>query len=376
MRRGAAAVPVGTELLLQITQMPDVPGGLFDADRSMHIHFNHHISCIRDIIELIRAAHPDVTVSASHARQDHGLESVLERVIPEMPANADGSMPAGYTRWLIEVATQEKADVVVPYRHRHDLSAQRGCFEQDGLRLLTCGPHDVMSLIEDKTSLLDMAERSGQRISPFRSWVDAQGFGASLDHFGAALGGGTRLCVKPARGIYGEGFNILYDEHAADAFQTAVCDLRPHVSVQTLRKIVEAAGRVDKMMTMPFLPGRERSVDFACLDGRLLGAVTREKHGAVQFVGHDPVAFGIAADLVPALGLSGLANLQTLEGADGLQYLLEVNSRAAGGIGMTAHSGVNLPGLLVSALKGDVPDTPVVPKGRVRILRRQIYEVV
>jgi len=338
----------------------------------MHLHFNHHISCIRDIILMIRAAHPDVTLSVSHARADHGLEGVLDRVSPEMPARADGGMPDGYVDWLMDQALAEGADVVIPYRHRHDLSAHGNVFARHGLRLLTCGARDVMSLIEDKAALLSRAESLGLRVSPFRAWVDEAGLVASLERFG----GGARLCVKPAHGIFGEGFRILYDEGAPYAFATALGDQRPHISVQSLQKIVRGAGSVATMMTMPFLPGVERSVDFACLDGRLLGAVTREKHGSIQHVGHDPKAAGMAAILVPALGLSGLANLQTLEGADGTQYLLEVNSRAAGGIGMTARSRVNLPGLLVLALMGRMPDAPVFPTAQVRLLRRQVYDAV
>jgi hypothetical protein len=342
----------------------------------MHIHFNHHISCLRDIIEMIGSAHPDVTVSASHARDDHGLATVLDRVTPELPACADGSMPAGYTRWLIDLANMEGADIVIPYRHRHALSAHQNYFKDKGLQLLTCGTHEIMSLIEDKTSLLKKAKLLGIRISPFREWVDAESLKASLDHFRNEVHGGGRLCIKPAHGIYGEGFKILFDERAENAFAVAVKDQRPHISVQTLENIVKDSGSLPKMMTMPFLPGRERSLDFACLDGRLLGAVTREKHGAIQYVGHNPEAANIAKVLVSALSLSGLANLQTLEGADGLQHLLEVNSRAAGGIGMTAFSGVNLPGLLVSALKGDMPDKPAFPARQVGILRRQIYDSV
>jgi hypothetical protein len=342
----------------------------------MHIHFNHHISCLRDIIEMIAAAHPDVSISASHARDDHGLSAVLDRVMPEMPACEGGGMPDGYTDWLIRTALAETADIVIPYRHRHDLSCHQAAFARHGLRLLTCGTPDVMAMIEDKTALLEKAEGLGVRISPFRAWVDGAGLAASLTHFGGGREGGPQLCVKPAQGIYGEGFRILYSDQAAGALTVALHDPRPHISGESLQKIVQAAGPVAKMMTMPFLPGVERSVDFACLDGLLLGAVTREKHGTSQLLGHDPEAAGMAEILVPALGLSGLANLQTLEGADGRQYLLEVNSRAAGGIGMTAHSGVNLPGLLVSALQGNLPKMPIYPACQVRVRRRQVYEAV
>ena len=212
-----------------------------------------------------------------------------------------------------------------------------------------------------------------RRVSPFQDWVDVEGLDSSLEHFANGAEGGGQLCIKPAHGIYAEGFKILFDEQAENAFAIAVKDQRPHISLQTLRRVVKDAATLPKMMTMPFLPGRERSVDFACLEGRLLGAVTREKNGSVQHVEHNPEAASIAERLVSALGLSGLANLQTLEGADGLQYLLEVNSRAAGGIGMTAFSGVNLPGLLVSALKGNMPDEPVFPVQRIGVMRRQVY---
>lgn len=335
----------------------------------MHIHFNHHISCIGDIMEMIGEAHPDVTMSASHARADHGLDHLLSHVTLEMAARADGGMPDGYVAWLMDTASREGANVVIPYRHRFDLAMHQEAFSAQGQRLVTCGSHNIMSMIEDKPSLLNMAESLGLRISPFKTWMDADGFTASLDHFGTA----HTLCVKPTQGIYGEGFRILYDEDDADAFATVMRGHTARISTRSLHDIVRKAGAVDEMMTMPFLPGIERSVDFACIDGRLLGAVVREKHGTVQRVGRNDEAIAFAAALVPALGLSGLANLQTLETADGQQCLLEINSRAAGGIGMTRHAGVNLPGLLVSALRGDVADRPIFPTQSVDVGRRQVY---
>jgi hypothetical protein len=340
----------------------------------MHIHFNHHISCISDIISMILESHPEVTVSASHAREDHGLGGILETVIPEMPANHDGSMPIGYIPWLIETAQAERADIVIPYRHRQVLSACINRFSSCDIRLLTCGNVDVMSMIEDKPRLLSHAERLGLRISPFEEWTTAAGLAGSIKSF---MGGkGVHLCVKPATGIYGEGFRILYDEEEQHGARQALRSNQPHVSMQSLQRSISSQGIVPRMMTMPFLPGLERSVDFACLDGVLLAAVTREKHGSVQLVGHDATAVAMAETLTRSLGLSGLANLQTLEDASGRQHLLEVNSRAAGGIGMTIHSGVNLPGILVSALKGAVPGSPVIPEREVRVLRRHVYEVM
>jgi hypothetical protein len=339
----------------------------------MKIHFNHHISCIGDIVSMMREAHPSVTITASHARRDSSLVGLLEEIIPEMPEGPGGAMPEGYVAWLMDMARGNQADVVIPYRHRQALSSHAGDFAQRGIRLLTCGTSDVMALIEDKCELLAFADARGMPISRFRSWSDLNALDASLSEFSDLSA--DKLCIKPAEGIYGTGFRRLYDETAPDAFSRALADGHPSIGIEALRSMVARSGELPRMMTMPYLPGRERSVDFACLDGKLLGAVTREKRGAVQLVGYDPVATGFAEVLAQDLNLSGLVNLQTLEDATGQQRLLEVNSRAAGGIGMTRYSGVNLPGLLLSALMGDLPSTPQYPVQGVEVARRQIYEI-
>jgi hypothetical protein len=342
----------------------------------MHIHFNHHISCLSDIILMIREAHPNVTMSASHTRKDHGLSDVLETVTKEMMNPKSSDMPKGYVSWLINSAKEEGADVVIPYLYRHELSLHAGAFDRSGLTLITCGTHEIMTQIEDKTSLLRRAEKLGILISPFFSWNDVSGFNRSVDHYIDTQPEDVRLCVKPSQGIYGEGFRILYDELGKGSFRTAMRDQDPTMSIQSMRRLLKQSDPGKKMMTMPFLPGLERSVDFACLNGRMLGAVTREKHGNIQIINHNSEAVEMASVLVADMSLSGLANIQTLEGSNGYQHLLEMNSRAAGGIGMTAHSGINLPGLLVSGLQGKFNKSPAFPKRQKRVMRRTVYELI
>lgn len=129
-------------------------------------------------------------------------------------------------------------------------------------------------------------------------------------------------------------------------------------------------------MLMPYLTGPERSVDFACLDGKLLGTVTRVKSGTSQRLYHDAEGERLAGLVAGSFGLSGVLNLQTIEDAAGTQRLMEVNSRASGGVGMTALTEVNLPGFLLNALDGVIPDTPARVESPVRVGKREKFWAV
>lgn len=342
----------------------------------MKIFFNHHISCISDIIEMIRASHPDVGLAASHERSDSPLHDVLEGVIQELPCHPDGGMPDVYPDWLIETARGQGADTVIPYRHRRALAAHAPSFEAAGLRLLTAGDTATLDLIESKVDLLTRAAGLGLPITPFEAWQDSPGFDRSIEALRAEHGPHVGLCIKPSTGIYGAGFRVLVDDTRPGALKKLLDGFGGTIGMSAFRELLSGEGVGGEMMTMPFLGGVERSVDFACLDGHLLGAVSREKRRGLQIIGHDAPSIEMARVLCEELKLSGLVNLQTLEDDVGQQRLLEVNSRAAGGIGMTRVSGVNLAGLLVAALRGVLPPPPIIPEKMVQVARRESYEVI
>lgn len=126
-------------------------------------------------------------------------------------------------------------------------------------------------------------------------------------------------------------------------------------------------------MLMPLMPGPERSVDFACYEGRLLGTVTRIKTLTSQTLYHDSYGEELAELVAETFKLTGVLNLQTIEDAVGKQRLLEVNSRTSGGIGMSRETNINLPGMLLHALLGKSSPNPARLSGEIRAGRREVY---
>ncbi|PTX52591.1 ATP-grasp domain-containing protein [Gemmobacter caeni] len=336
----------------------------------MRILFNHHLSSLPDVISLMRAAVPDLVVIATDQRAGHRVSEVADHFEQEPGTDRD-RMPDWYPDWLLDRARGHGAELLIPYRHRVEISAARDRLQTGPVRILHAGTAEVVDLIEDKGRFLRRAEEIGIRVTPFLTFLDGDGFSRALEEM-RDLHPGRPLCVKPVVGIYGAGFRTLLTEEEARRLGPA--DLGPvPIRPTEYRALLDLHGGGREIMLMPLMRDPERSVDFACLDGVLLGAVSRLKGGSEQMVGPDPVGLEMARRLVKDMRLSGLLNLQTMEDLDGEQHLLELNGRMSGGVGITGLSGVNLPGLLLRALRGEIPNAPVTPEATHRVVRRDLY---
>jgi len=336
----------------------------------LRILFNHSISGAADLIDLMRRARPGLHVIATHERRDTPITLAADRLLPEPPETRLMS-PDAYADWLLQVALAEGAELVLPYRRREELAGFRDWFSARGIRLLTASDSNTMGFLEDKPSFLGRMEAAGVPVTPFRRFEGAEeyerlrGEGALFpDHL-------SNLCVKPASGIYGAGFRIIRDELPAMAPLSELSALElPDVA---FRGLLRALPRSEPMMLMPFFVGPERSVDFSCHGGRLLGTVTRIKTGASQLLLHDPCGEELARLVTETFRLTGVLNLQTIEDIAGTQRLMEVNTRASGGIGMTGLTDVNLPALLLDSIDGVSSDQPARVTGEVQAGRRELF---
>lgn len=121
--------------------------------------------------------------------------------------------------------------------------------------------------------------------------------------------------------------------------------IHPDVLIESLRRAQQAGESLPLQIVMPWLAGPERSVDMLVENGRVIAAVARRKEGSVQVFEQETPAWRLAVACAETLHVDGLINVQTRNDAEGHPVLLEANLRPSGGIGYTAFSGINLPGL-------------------------------
>lgn len=251
-------------------------------------------------------------------------------------------------RWqfALENAQNNNVKVLLTGRNGIDYEAQRDKFEAVGIRLLT-GATSVSALetIDDKFAFMQQCQAYDIPVVQCWRFDDVEELESLL-----AKHSNEPLCVKPVTGIFAQGFWRLDSERVVDEQQ----DSFEHLYFTEDKKINTAqfinAYRNSKMikerpipmLLMPYLSGREYSIDVVCEYGEVLAAITRYKTGKIQHIGYDESVMAVVIPLIKAFGCDGIVSVQTKQNDEGQHCVLEINSRPAGGIGYTSHSGVDL----------------------------------
>ena len=82
----------------------------------------------------------------------------------------------------------------------------------------------------------------------------------------------------------------------------------------------------------------------------------------------NPDMMNVAAALTKTLGLRGVYNIQFKDDSEGAPYLLEINSRASGGLPMAMLSGLNFYHWALQLLTGQcTPDDVPEPRTGLRV---------
>jgi carbamoylphosphate synthase large subunit len=251
-------------------------------------------------------------------------------------------------RWqfVLEHAKKNNVKVLLTGRNGIDYEAHREAFDAAGIRLLT-GASSVAALesIEDKFAFMQQCHQHNIPVADAWRFDNVTELEALI-----AEHGHQPLCVKPVVGIFAQGFWRLdigkeYDEQY-DSFEhlyfTEEKKINTAQFVNAYTKSQMVHERPIPMLLMPYLSGQEYSIDVVCEYGEVLAAVTRYKTGKIQHIGYEHSVMDVVIPLIKAFGCDGIVSVQTKADDDGQHRVLEINSRPAGGIGYTSHSGIDL----------------------------------
>lgn len=296
----------------------------------------------RDVIKGAMEALPgSVKVYASHRCHRPEITSIAHTGWVEPQDRAER------IAWVLRTAVQHSIKIVVAGRVGGAYEAHRGDFQAAGLTLVTGGGSArTFELVDDKARFTAEAERVGLPCIPAITVVNAEQLQAAHQ----ALSHSGEVCIKPAVGIYGQGFWRF--KEGVDAFR---CFENPdvrQVEFATYLRIFGAVPVREPMLVMPYLPGEECSVDIVCEAGKVVAYVGRRKAGLHQTFERGTAATELAIAAAEHFGCDGIVNVQTRDDEHGRPHLLEINPRYSGGIGYTRETGVNLAGIFATRRLG------------------------
>ena len=324
---------------------------------------NHAHSSQRDVLALIKSDLGDhIRTIASHKDFREEILMAADECFVE-PRRSETTGP-DYAIWALETAIERGVAGLLAMRHRRSLLNAAADFAAAGIRLAAgATAAETIALCDDKDAFTAHMEAAGFPMPRTIGVSDAAGLRAAIAGIEAD---GGQACIKPAFGIFGQGFR-RFDRRvrAFEAFSALEpCLAHPEIYAAAY----EAEPAPPRMIVMEYLPGPEHSIDCVVDSGRLRAAAARRKSDSCQLVTTEGPEIALAAKVAEHLQLDGLINVQTRGDRHGVTRLLEVNTRPSGGVGYSAAAGVNLPALCARMLLGQPVAQPRLP-GPVAIRR-------
>jgi biotin carboxylase len=310
----------------------------------------------RDVIIGAREALPaEVKIYASHRQERPEITSLADVSFQEPKENAER------IEWVIATAQAHNIKVILAGRVGNVFEHERARFEKAGLVLVTGGlSMSTFDMVDNKSRFTAEAERAGLPCVPGITALNAEEMFAAYKILSAS----GEVCVKPAVGIYGQGFWRFKDE--ADPFRSFANPDAREANFEMYMRAYCAGETPAPMLMMPYMAGSECSVDMVCEAGRPVAFVCRRKEGVFQSFERDGAAVELALKAAGHFGCDGIVNVQTKDDAEGNPHLLEINPRYSGGIGYTRVTGTNLPGIFAARRLG-LPEPATVWRPDVRV---------
>lgn len=326
--------------------------------KPVSIWFMEGVSSQKDMLALVKMARTefdkDFSIIASHRSERPEILSEADIAYLE-PDETEDLLP-----FIVGICRKHNVVAIHAGKRGHLLERYRDAIEEMGVRLTTGATNlETFELADNKA---EFSIRMMMYGLPSVVSVKVQ----SPDELASALedfeSRGVLPCIKPVKGIYGLGFWILKRTAKTLSFYNNpdYRQLHPDVAIASLQRAELAGEELPIQIVMPYLPGPECSVDMLVENGCVLAAVARTKVGSLQTLENEGPAYQLAIDCAKALGADGLINVQTRNDENGMPVLLEANLRPSGGIGYTAHSEVNLPGLYALRQLGIISDDDVL----------------
>jgi len=321
------------------------------------VWLNTHLNCVALIRQADTAG--EFRLVTSYRSQKYKADALLADLFELEPTLEDGE----YVNYALDFVTRYGVDIFFPGRKMEAIAHRRAEFEARGVKLVLAGDAETLDILRNKGLFYDALAGDSVPVPRYAVVRTAEEFGAAVDLLQAEM---PIVCFKPTVGIFGRGFKVLRTE--GNAHQLGDVPKELVTDRDAALDELSQGGSFRPQIVLAYLPGEERSVDCLADRGRLVRAVVRYKlpDGSRVLERNDRVE-AHARRLTERFGLSGVFNAQ-FKDHESVSYVLEINARMSGGIGMSCLSGVSLPYWALRLALGTCTDADIpLPRTGLRV---------
>ena len=309
----------------------------------IRVWFNHWFSTSYRLIELMKENEGEqVWVVGTNKQSNSVIKNVCDEWYGEPVTDGEA-----YVEDCIRFCREHKIDVFIPRRKMLDISKNMDSFREIGVRVMA-EDYSRLGLLADKARTYDLLRsREGLAIPEYRTVNTAEEFEQAYLELKSMYG---QICVKFVLDEGGMSFRkISEQENPGHMLKMYAGNSIPYKRYQEWLRAIEP---FDSLMVMPYLPGKEISVDCLSTPSGLI-AVPRYKGGARhEEIIYDDRILSMVDCIMETTGLEFPCNIQFKLKED-RPYLLEINTRMSGGLQMSClATGVNIPNIALNKLLG------------------------
>ena len=319
----------------------------------MRIWFNHWFSTAYRLMELLKQGDSSIEIIAS-SRTEH---AVYQKMAEEFYVEPTEISDADYVDWCIEFCKEHKIDVLFPRRCRVAISENLHRFDEIGVKVLVDRNVELMDLLEDKKKTADLFFKHQICKVPTMFIVNnVKQFKNAYDLLKQKYVD-DRICIKYCRDEGATSFRVIDD--VVDNISVLRIGNGAKITYEKVCEMLASVEQFDDLIVMPYLKGPEVSIDSLNTNKGFIG-ISRYKVGTRSTaVEYNETLYNISKKFAEVTGIKCPYNLQLRYHNDEL-YLLEVNTRMAGGSHKSFMTGINIPYIALCDLVGKDFDLPNV----------------
>lgn len=322
----------------------------------IRVWFNHWFSTSYGLIELMKKdPEEQVYVIGSNEQIDSVIQNACDEWYQDLPVGRED-----YLQFCLDFCKEHKIDVFVPRKRMIEISEHIRRFEEIGVKVMV-DDFFTIKLLNNKAAAYDYLKDCEKLNIPDCEIVNtAEEFAAAYKRLREKY---DQICVKFVNDEGARSYRRIIEQ--VDCFKRLKIYPGAEVAYDVYASALQEADRFDDLMLMPYLSGREISVDCLNTDKGLI-AIPRYKGSAR----HENIIFDenilkMTETIMRKVNLQYPCNVQ-FRLKDDVPYLLEVNTRMSGGLQMACLAeDINIPNIALNKLLGKSIDWSYKPIERV-----------
>ena len=321
----------------------------------MRIYFNHWFSQAYNLINAIKAEDPSVYIIGTNERDTAVYQFVCDEFYVEPHFDNEDE----YAMWCLNFCKEHNIDVFAPRRNRVAIAKHYNEYIGAGIKLMVDNNSELMALLEDKVKTAQLFEK--HNICKVPELLVATNIDEFKKHYAYLKEKypKERVCFKYVEDEGATSFRVIDD--IADDIKVLKTGAGMKISYDKAVEILGSVDSFDPLILMIYLKGPEISVDSLMTNKGFIGC-SRTKIGTRGTV-IDPHSelVNISKHFAEVTGIKCPYNVQ-FRWHDGELYLLEVNTRMAGGTYKSCQAGLNFAYLALCDVLGKDFELPTNTK--------------